>query len=417
MSLARETVRAACVIGWVLLAVGDAHAQAAPRAQLAGRADVAVLGGYDSNPQLAINPNARRLSNGTAAEGPGSSGVGAAVLDAYGMWVGGAWVGLGGTSDLRGYYPTDADTGDARHDTALHLFGGLPAGDHELSLLLQAGRYDASFGLDNAWYGALAPAVRLALSRQWSLGAEPRLGFRDYSQGAQTNLDLGGRVDLQLRGSTWVAMIGGELDRRYSTDDFARRVQLVPLALLMWRVPDWELSMRVAMFARWFDAGSQDGVEHTADLHLRARLSSGLWLTSQLGFGVARGEANALIYERATVMLGLAATWQRDVADASNNLDRSSQGPAHVSDAGTRFEVCHPGARSVAVIGTFNDWSAARGRLARGANGCFTGELAVPPGRHRYQWLIDGEVVRPEAAPAYASDGFGGEDAVLVLPE
>jgi hypothetical protein len=333
-------------------------------------------------------------------------------LDAYGVWGRSAWIGAGVGGDFRAYH-----SGDARHDSALRAFGGVLVADHELSLSVQLGRYDASFSLDNAWYGSLAPTLRLALSRAWSLGVEPRLGFRDYSQGAQTNVDLGGGADLQLRGSTWLARLGGDLDRRFSTDDYADRTQLVPFALFAWRVTDWALTMRVSMFARWFDAAAQDGLEHTAELQGRARLSSWLWLTSQVGFGVARGQQNALTYERVTAMVGLSATWQREDDELPRSVDRSVQGPARVNDSGTRFEVCHAGAHSIAVIGTFNDWSAERGKLTESSDGCFVGELSVPAGRHRYQWLIDGEVVRPDSAPSYAADGFGGEDAVLVVPE
>lgn len=380
--------------------------------ELAAGVQADVTGGYDSNPQLAVSPNARRQTVPESDAGPGSSAVAAAVVDAYGVWGRSAWFGLGAGGDFRAYH-----SGDARHDSALRAFGGVLVAAHELSLSAHVGRYDASFSLDDAWYGTLAPTLRLALSPTWSLGVEPRIGFRDYAQGAQTNVDLGGGADLQLRGSTWLARLGGDLDRRFSTDGDANRTQLVPFALFAWRVTDWALSMRLSMFARWFDAGAQDGLEHTAELQGRARLSSVLWLTSQIGFGVARGQQDSLSYERVTAMLGLSATWQREDDELPRSVDRTVQGPARVNESGTRFEVCHAGARSIAVIGTFNDWSAERGKLTESSPGCFVGELFVPAGRHRYQWLIDGEVVRPDSAPSYAADGFGGEDAVLVVPE
>ncbi|MFW6197964.1 MAG: glycoside hydrolase [Myxococcota bacterium] len=101
---------------------------------------------------------------------------------------------------------------------------------------------------------------------------------------------------------------------------------------------------------------------------------------------------------------------------ARSRASSRAQGPATVTPEGVRFRVHQPEAQSVAVVGTFNDWTGARGELVRGEDGWFEGTLEVPPGRHRYQLLVDGRPVAPEGADAYVPDGFGARNAVLVVP-
>ena len=76
-----------------------------------------------------------------------------------------------------------------------------------------------------------------------------------------------------------------------------------------------------------------------------------------------------------------------------------------------------PSARRVALVGDFNGWKAQQ-TLLRDDNGDGTWSvtLRLSPGRYRYKFLVDGQrwVVDPDA-PASASDGFGGRNAVITL--
>src|SRR4051812_35725841 len=48
------------------------------------------------------------------------------------------------------------------------------------------------------------------------------------------------------------------------------------------------------------------------------------------------------------------------------------------------LELVKPGAKQVAVAGSFNDWKPERAPLAQIGNGRWVGDLAVKPGRHEY---------------------------------
>jgi 1,4-alpha-glucan branching enzyme len=83
-----------------------------------------------------------------------------------------------------------------------------------------------------------------------------------------------------------------------------------------------------------------------------------------------------------------------------------------------RFRVRAPGAATVAVIGSWNDWAADRPeqrlRATRDPE-LWEGWVDVGAGDHRYHFLVDGRPVRPVDAPRYLPDDFGGEDGVLAV--
>jgi 1,4-alpha-glucan branching enzyme len=77
-----------------------------------------------------------------------------------------------------------------------------------------------------------------------------------------------------------------------------------------------------------------------------------------------------------------------------------------------------PGATTVAVVGSFNDWSADLHQMVQLANGDFRLELELEAGKeHEFRFLIDG--VRWENAwnaDRYVwSDHAQGENSVIVL--
>jgi len=84
-----------------------------------------------------------------------------------------------------------------------------------------------------------------------------------------------------------------------------------------------------------------------------------------------------------------------------------------------RFVGHFPGARSVEVVGSFNDWS--RGTLhLRDDNhdGIWDGDAILPAGQHEYMFVVDGERwVADPLAGRYVDDGFGAgqENALLIV--
>lgn len=78
-----------------------------------------------------------------------------------------------------------------------------------------------------------------------------------------------------------------------------------------------------------------------------------------------------------------------------------------------------PGARQVAVIGSFNDWMPAR-HIMHKASGSevFTLTVALPAGRYVYAFLVDGTLLEPDSsALLQEDDGFGHTNSVLIIED
>lgn len=81
----------------------------------------------------------------------------------------------------------------------------------------------------------------------------------------------------------------------------------------------------------------------------------------------------------------------------------------------TRFVLAAPAARSVALVGEFNDWDPASTPLARAPDGRWETSVPLGAGRHEYAFVVDGErVVADPAAPAVAGD-FGAPNSVVLV--
>ena len=76
-----------------------------------------------------------------------------------------------------------------------------------------------------------------------------------------------------------------------------------------------------------------------------------------------------------------------------------------------------PGARSVNVVGSFNDWRPVSIPLEdRDHDGVWQAVVVLPTGIHEYMFVVDGErwVVDPLAG-RFVEDGFGRENSVLIV--
>jgi len=93
-------------------------------------------------------------------------------------------------------------------------------------------------------------------------------------------------------------------------------------------------------------------------------------------------------------------------------------GPALGAEEGiAQFVGRFPGARSVEVVGSFNDWRAGVTPLADDDHdGIWNANVILPAGQHEYMFVVDGErwVVDPLAG-RYVADGFGRENALLIV--
>lgn len=76
-----------------------------------------------------------------------------------------------------------------------------------------------------------------------------------------------------------------------------------------------------------------------------------------------------------------------------------------------------PDAGSVFIAGSFNDWSPDATPLAKTGDSSWAVELALPPGRYEYRFVVDGAWVDDPQAAEVAPSPFGSVNAVLLVAE
>ncbi len=74
-------------------------------------------------------------------------------------------------------------------------------------------------------------------------------------------------------------------------------------------------------------------------------------------------------------------------------------------------------ARTVAVIGSFNDWQPSASAMRYdSATGTWVLETRLPQGDHEYVFLVDGQRVVPDPhAPITRDDGFGNTNSIVFV--
>jgi hypothetical protein len=81
-----------------------------------------------------------------------------------------------------------------------------------------------------------------------------------------------------------------------------------------------------------------------------------------------------------------------------------------------RFELAAPRASHVMLVGSFNEWNPTATPLVRdAATGKWVVSLRLPPGRHVYAFVVDGDVTADPAAPRAADDDFGSANSVVLV--
>ena len=87
------------------------------------------------------------------------------------------------------------------------------------------------------------------------------------------------------------------------------------------------------------------------------------------------------------------------------------------SPIAVQFVLVAPEARSVAVVGDFNNWGLGDTALvAENHNGVWSVSAPVPAGVHRYAFLVNGKQwVADPTAPRAAGDDFGQPSSALVV--
>ncbi len=79
------------------------------------------------------------------------------------------------------------------------------------------------------------------------------------------------------------------------------------------------------------------------------------------------------------------------------------------------FEFRHPSATTVAIAGTFNDWSPRATPMIALGNGRWIKDLALSPGSYEYLFVADGQWVADPSAADTTANPFGGVNCVLTV--
>jgi hypothetical protein len=86
------------------------------------------------------------------------------------------------------------------------------------------------------------------------------------------------------------------------------------------------------------------------------------------------------------------------------------------SPRATQFVLVAPDAKTVTLVGDFNDWNLSATHLARqDANGVWWVTVPLPPGRYRYAFVVDSTGWRSDPDAPAAEDEFGRPNSVVTI--
>lgn len=88
-----------------------------------------------------------------------------------------------------------------------------------------------------------------------------------------------------------------------------------------------------------------------------------------------------------------------------------------VGEVPTSFSLVAPQAKEVFLAGEFNHWSKTATPMKKAADGRWSATVSLPPGKHAYKFIIDGEWKVDEANPEQTRDGFGGLNSLVTVAD
>ena len=96
-------------------------------------------------------------------------------------------------------------------------------------------------------------------------------------------------------------------------------------------------------------------------------------------------------------------------------LARNVSYPAPPISVSAPFTYIDRNAKSVYVVGNFNDWDATKTPLKLSADSVWAGNLVLLPGRYEYQLVVDGKWIADPGAQQTAASEFGAANSVLIV--
>jgi 1,4-alpha-glucan branching enzyme len=82
-----------------------------------------------------------------------------------------------------------------------------------------------------------------------------------------------------------------------------------------------------------------------------------------------------------------------------------------------RLEFHDENARTVSIVGTFNDWNPKTTPMLTIGPGQWVKELALSPGIYEYQYVVDGKWINDPQAGKSTPNPLGGRNSVLVVEQ
>lgn len=76
------------------------------------------------------------------------------------------------------------------------------------------------------------------------------------------------------------------------------------------------------------------------------------------------------------------------------------------------FRFSDPTAHSVLLVGDFTHWQEKGVPMRKGKNGIWTATIDLPPGKHNYRFLVDGEWRDDPECTVRVPNPYGGQNMV-----
>ena len=94
------------------------------------------------------------------------------------------------------------------------------------------------------------------------------------------------------------------------------------------------------------------------------------------------------------------------------NTEANARASALVS---APFTYIDRNAKSVVVVGSFNDWDTTKTVLTQANDSVWTGNVMLVPGRYEYQLVVDGKWIADPRAQHSAASEFGAANSVIIV--
>lgn len=80
-----------------------------------------------------------------------------------------------------------------------------------------------------------------------------------------------------------------------------------------------------------------------------------------------------------------------------------------------KFELSAPEAKTVSLVGTFNQWNSQANPMKKDKKGIWKSALTLEPGRYEYRFIVDGNWENDPSCSCCVANEFGGKNCVRIV--